>query len=1005
MRHSVHMRTLFVAALMLLTLSDSSAAFAQGGRGRQQRDSQKGSRRQGPAAVFHTDVPKRLLDTTLARPTDRSVTVVVTAHEDLEASVEYGTTPGEYSAVTPFERCNRRDTTHVLLSSLKPNTRHHYRLRYRVTGTTWSESSPEYTFHSQRPAGEAFCFTVQADSHLDEPTDGKVYLETLKNALAAKPDFHIDLGDTFMTDKYGGREPRRAVGATAPNSTRMLNGDSRSTAASHAYRDAEAQYYAQRYYFGRLCHSAPLFLTLGNHDGEAGWSFSPRNDNISVWSHGMRTSLFPNPTPDSFYSGNTTETTGLGLLQNYYAWRWGDAQFIVLDPFWPTTSKGRSADGWRWTLGREQYGWLRKTLEASDAAFKFVFIHNLVGGNDESARGGAEAAAFFEWGGDDLDGRHTFDTHRPELEMPIHDLLVENGVSIVLHGHDHFFARQERDGVVYQLVPQPGHASKQRTNSKRGGNNPNRTSGNAHRMAAEYGYQSGDFLPGSGCLRIAISPEEATVDYLLSDGNDSDTTVAYSYTLTPGLNDTSERTVQEDAREIAPAPTAGKSVDRRPNFLLLLSDDQDWTGLSVAMHDEIANSKSDYYQTPNLEDLAAQGMRFTDAYAPSPVCSPTRYSLQTGKSPAALHWTKASPTVTVADGYKFIAPTLVRRIDAREMTIGEILQAAGYATAHYGKWHLSGGGPGMHGYGEHDGDTSNGDAAPFTDPNPVDIFGMGKRAAEFMAKNKREGKPFFIQMSYHALHYPENAITASKEKYENLPAGRMHGDPLRAAISEDLDSGVGLLLEDINKLGIADNTYVIFMSDNGGGGRGGKGKGGTARPVQGGKGSLWEGGIRVPLIIRGPNIEPNTFCHVPVVGYDLFPTFCELAGVTEPQPNDIEGGSIAALLRNGDAGQVQRPREEIVFHFPHYQSGDGPHSAIRIGNEKLIRFDETGDVRLYDLSRDMGEQDDLSIARPERTKELLRLLDAYLVDVDAQHVLSNPSYDPNREPTNSRRSR
>lgn len=224
------------------------------------------------------------------------------------------------------------------LSSLTPNARHYYRLRYRVTGTPWAESSPEHTFHTQRPPGEAFCFTVQADSHLDEPTDGKVYLETLKNALAAKPDFHIDLGDTFMTDKYGAN-----------------------------YRDAEAQYYAQRYYFGRLCHSAPLFLTLGNHDGEAGWSFSPRDDNISVWSHGMRTSLFPNPTPDNFYSGSEAQTPGLGHLQNYYAWRWGDAHFIVLDPFWPTTSRGRSANGWRWTLGLEQYRWLRNTLEASDA--------------------------------------------------------------------------------------------------------------------------------------------------------------------------------------------------------------------------------------------------------------------------------------------------------------------------------------------------------------------------------------------------------------------------------------------------------------------------------------------------------------------------------------------------------------------------------------------------------------------------------------------------------------
>ena len=393
------------------------------------------------------------------------------------------------------------------------------------------------------------------------------------------------------------------------------------------------------------------------------------------------------------------------------------------------------------------------------------------------------------------------------------------------------------------------------------------------------------------------------------------------------------------------------------------------------MHDKVANSKSDFYQTPNLEKFAAQGMRFTDAYAPSPVCSPTRYSLQTGKSPAALHWTKASPTVTAADGYKFIAPTLVRRIDSRETTIGEILQGAGYATAHYGKWHLSGGGPGMHGYDEHDGDTSNGDAAPFTDPNPVDIFGMGKRAAEFMAKNTREGKPFFIQMSYHALHYPQNASTANKEKYENLPAGRMHRDPLRAAITEDLDSGVGLLLEEIDKLGIADNTYVIYMSDNGGGGGGGggggKGKGG-ARPIQGGKGSLWEGGIRVPLIIRGPDIKPNTFCHVPVVGYDLFPTLLR-TGWRHRAPARMASKAEASSICFATAtqGKCSVHATRLVFHFPHYQSGDGPHSAIRLGNEKLIRLDETGEIRLFDLSQDIGEQHDLSADRPARTKELL----------------------------------
>jgi hypothetical protein len=440
----------------------------------------------------------------------------VTSHEDLEISVEYGAMSGEYSTTTPLEQCRRGDATHVLLSSLKPDTRYYYRLRYQATGTPSGEMSPEYTFHTQRPPGEPFCFTVQADSHLDGPTDTDVYLETLANAANARPDFHVDLGDTFMTDKYGS-----------------------------SFRDADAQYRAQRYYFGRLCHSAPLFLTLGNHDGETGWLFAPGKNNISVWSHRLRTQLFPNPKPNSFYSGNATETPGLGHLQNYYAWRWGDAQFIVLDPFWPTTSRGRSVDGWRWTLGRAQYDWLRNTLEMSDTAFRFVFIHNLVGGGDPSARGGAEAAAFFEWGGHELDGRYTFHTKRPELDMPIHELLVNNGVSIVFHGHDHFFARQERDGVVYQLVPQPGHASKQRSGTQRGGRRANSIAGNAHRMATEYGYVSGDILSGSGCLQIAVSPNEAKVDYLLSDGNELDTTVAFSY-LTSGVDHKGENAAEKN---------------------------------------------------------------------------------------------------------------------------------------------------------------------------------------------------------------------------------------------------------------------------------------------------------------------------------------------------------------------------------------------------------------------------------------------------------------------------
>ncbi len=444
---------------------------------------------------------------------------------------------------------------------------------------------------------------------------------------------------------------------------------------------------------------------------------------------------------------------------------------------------------------------------------------------------------------------------------------------------------------------------------------------------------------------------------------------------------------------VACADTAADTT--APNFVFMLSDDQGWNGLSVAMHPDIAGSKSDLCQTPNLEKLASQGMRFSNAYAPASVCSPTRASLQTGKSPAQLRWTKASPIMTAADGYKLIPPMHGKDLSAGETTIAEVLREAGYATAHYGKWHLGGGGPARHGYDVSDGDTGNQDAARFTDPNPVDVFGMSERAVAFMEKNSKAGKPFFIQLSYHALHYPENSRKSTQEKYARLASGRNEKEILRAAMTEDLDTGVGIVMEGIEKLGIGGNTYVVYMSDNG---AGGGGRGGALRA---GKGSLWEGGIRVPLVIRGPGIEANSFCHARVVGYDLFPTFCELAGVTKPLPAGLEGGSVVPLLADGK-GTVKRPREELVFHFPHYQSGDGPHSAILLGNFKLLQFYETGDQALFDLAQDIGERHDLSKQMPEKAAELAARLDKYLKDVGAQMPVSNPDYDPDKPPRDRR---
>lgn len=440
--------------------------------------------------------------------------------------------------------------------------------------------------------------------------------------------------------------------------------------------------------------------------------------------------------------------------------------------------------------------------------------------------------------------------------------------------------------------------------------------------------------------------------------------------------------------------SASASAAARPNIVFMMSDDQAWNGLSVPMHPDLDWSKSSIIDTPNLEKLAAQGMRFSAAYAPASVCSPTRVSLQTGKSPAAMHWTKAAPPEM---GHKMIEPRNIRSIPASETTIGELLQSAGYATAHYGKWHINGGGPAANGYNDGDGNIGNEYADHYSDPNPADIFGMTKRAIAFMEENKKASKPFFIQMSWHALHAPQNAMKETLAKYSERMNGSL-GDKRvgRAAIAENLDTGVGMVVDATDRLELADNTFVIYMSDNGGdgGGQRGRNSGGLA----GGKGGVWEGGIRSPLIIRGPGVPANSWCHERVVGYDFYPTYCEWADVPASKlPRTIEGGSITSLLNDGK-GTVKRAREEIVFHFPHYQGVDGPHSAVFLGDHKLMKFYEDDRRALFDIEADISERNDLSQQMPQKVKELDSLLVKYLHDIDAQMATPNPNYDPSKAP-------
>ena len=430
---------------------------------------------------------------------------------------------------------------------------------------------------------------------------------------------------------------------------------------------------------------------------------------------------------------------------------------------------------------------------------------------------------------------------------------------------------------------------------------------------------------------------------------------------------------------------SGATKAAQPNIIFMLSDDQAWNGLSVAMHPEIPTSRSSVIDTPRLAKLATEGMRFSAAYAPAPVCSPTRISLQTGKSPAQLHWTKAAPPET---GRRLLEPAGIKNIAESELTIAELLRTTGYATAHFGKWHIGGGGPGNNGYDVHDGDTGNEHAFQFTDPNPVDIFGMANRAKAFMESSQKAGKPFYIQLSWNALHASQNALAATLNKYRQRLAGENDKRISVAAISEDLDTGVGRVLDAIDELGLRETTYVVFMSDNGG-------NGGKRGPLRGGKGGLWEGGIRVPLIIRGPGIMPGSWCHQPVVGYDLLPTFCEWGGVSSsPLPAGVEGGSLAQTIAGNGTPSVQRPRGELYFHFPHYQSEEGPQSAIIAGGLKLIGFYDHPHVELYDLGNDLSESTDLASSQAALAKQLQQKLETYLISINAAMPEQNPDFDP-----------
>jgi len=421
----------------------------------------------------------------LAQPTDHSIVLNVLAPNDLESYVEFGTAPGKYTRKTAVAKSKSHTPFEVVLDKLKANTHYYYRLQARETGKTAYTAGDEYNFQTARPANTPFVFDVQADSHPERVKnmfDADLYMRTMKSVQKDKPDFYITLGDDFSIDQ--------GMAQVTPVSVAQV-------------------YINQRKYLGMGGSGVPVFLINGGHESAAGYLLDGTPNNPAVWAGTSRNRYFSQPAPSKFYSGDAEPIEYVGLPRDYYAWTWGDALFITLDPYWHSkvmfgTGNGlgkdkdskKVKDMWDITHGEAQYKWLKKTLSESKAKYKFIFAHHVLG----TDRGGVEMAELYEWGGKTHEGVWEFDKKRPGWEMPIHQLMVKYGVSIFFQGHDHVFVRQEKDGVVYQETPNP--ASPFETDPQNGG--------------WQDAYKSGKLLPPSGHLRVSVTPAETKVDYVKS---------------------------------------------------------------------------------------------------------------------------------------------------------------------------------------------------------------------------------------------------------------------------------------------------------------------------------------------------------------------------------------------------------------------------------------------------------------------------------------------------------
>jgi arylsulfatase A-like enzyme len=449
------------------------------------------------------------------------------------------------------------------------------------------------------------------------------------------------------------------------------------------------------------------------------------------------------------------------------------------------------------------------------------------------------------------------------------------------------------------------------------------------------------------------------------------------------------------SRSSGPAQQPAAVAEASPNFVIILTDDQSWVGSSLLMDPDDDRTRSDYYRTPNIERLAETGMRFTQGYAPAPYCRPTRRSLLIGQTPARHVYQEDQENWP--------------REYRKQLSLPLMLKAANpaYRTAHFGKWDMRSDlvTPEEMGYDASDGYTSNGtgggkgSGGPAAKDDPKLIFGITDRASGFIEEQAKNGNPFFVQVSHYAVHLDIYYRAQTLEGMQPSDGAR-HTMPEFAAMTSDMDTGIGELIDKIESLGLQNNTYVFFLSDNGGR-RSIPGQETPEvhrnHPLRNGKGTMYEGGIRVPFIVIGPDVEPGSVSRTAVTGLDIFPTIAKLAGYAEPLPSALDGGSMTDLLFNGGQGSVSRNHPFLLFHH----ALDRPaQTALIQGDYKLVKTWKDERLELFDLTKDIGEEEDLSDQMPEKTEELHGMMVDFLTE--AKTATHSTRDEPDPEPTTHR---